>query len=183
MPSRVVQRTSLLTAVLVVTVAALWVVVEADEPKLRAVAAPNSSVPVTSTAAPVVAGEWQAIAPSPIPARGWGVTAVWTGREMIVLGGMNIVRADADHPMVGVTYSDGSRPIPIGEARFDEPAAYDPASDTGRRLTPWPTRLDFIDSVTWTGSELVVVGSPANLTEGSRALTMLVYSPSVRRLA
>ena len=98
---------------------------------------------------------------------------------MIVLGGMNIVNADADHPMVGFTgYADGRWQTPIGEARFDEPAAYDPASDTWRVLAPWPTRLDFIDSVTWTGSELVVVGPPAQPTDGFRGPTMLVYSPS-----
>ena len=71
-------------------------------------------------------------------------TAVWTGSEMIVFGGMS---------SVGTTYGDGSR--------------YDPATDTWQLLPASGSpgaRQSHV--AVWTGTEMVVWGGRADATGG-----------------
>lgn len=86
-----------------------------------------------------VAGTWRTIAPAPIAGRG-GHTAVWTGTEMLVWGG--IVDGGC-----GTASSDG--------------AAYDPLADAWRVLPTGGMGRDFHTAV-WTGTEMLVVGGVAS---------------------
>ena len=83
-----------------------------------------------------MADRWRTIAPSPLPV-GLPVAAVWTGEELVVLGG-----------------EGGPAPgAPPGAA------AYDPAADQWRSLPPMPVTLSAATAL-WTGSEVVVIGAP-----------------------
>src|SRR6266496_3718463 len=66
-------------------------------------------------------------------------TAVWTGREVLVVGGIPAVRTDQDR-------------------RFTDGAAYDPARDTWRRLAPSPQPRGSLmaQHLAWTGARLLV---------------------------
>jgi N-acetylneuraminic acid mutarotase len=88
------------------------------------------------------AGRWRTLATSPLSPR-WGVQAVWTGREVIVWGGAVI---DPDYP----------DPISVADG-----AAYDPATDSWRRLAdaPLPRRAGGV--CVWTGSEVIIGGGSA----------------------
>src|SRR5437660_8387837 len=76
----------------------------------------------------------------------------WTGRELIILvGGLN---------------PDGH----AWPARLARAAAYNPATNRWRRITPLPTRADGANAV-WDGRELLVVGAKAGFA----------YSPATNR--
>ena len=81
---------------------------------------------------------WRRLPSAPLAARA-GATAVWTGREVLVVGGTPAVRTDRDR---GVT--DG--------------AAYDPARDSWRRLAPSPQPRGSLmaQHLVWTGTRLLV---------------------------
>lgn len=81
---------------------------------------------------------WRRLPPAPLSARA-GATAVWTGREVLVVGGGPAPRTDHDRP-----FTDG--------------AAYDPARDRWRRLAPSPQlRGPMVNQhLVWTGSRLLV---------------------------
>jgi N-acetylneuraminic acid mutarotase len=80
---------------------------------------------------------WRRIAPLPEP-RG-GASAVWDGRELLVVGGAGDPR--------------GGKPAPFARAGF----AYDPVSNRWRRLAPMPSgRVGA--SVVWAGTRLLVWG-------------------------
>ena len=81
--------------------------------------------PVTTT--------WRTLADGPLEGR-VAPTMVWTGSEVVVLGGL-----DAD----------------LAPAR--EVAAYDPAADRWRELPPMPDGLAGTVSAAWTGDELLIV--------------------------
>ena len=90
-----------------------------------------------------VTGRWRRIADAPIAPR-YHHVAVWTGREMIVFGGV-------------VT--------PVGRTRQPDGAAYDPATDTWRLLpvssvVPAPSRTTLFTAQAgvWTGRELIMWG-------------------------
>jgi len=92
-------------------------------------------------------------------------TAVWTGSEMIVFGGMS---------SVGTTYSDGSR--------------YDPATDTWQLLpTVGSPGARQSHVAVWTGTEMVVWGGRADTSGGrynpatdSWSPTALANAPQAR---
>lgn len=90
---------------------------------------------------------WRDIAPGPLTSRSEHA-AVWTGTEMIVWGGLV---DDAEAAAAGTGYSwsqDG--------------AAYDPAADNWRQLSPAPDGLELSHpTAIWTGSEVIVVGHEA----------------------
>lgn len=88
-------------------------------------------------------GTWRELAPAPLDARGWH-TAVWTGTEMIVWGGMAEPRSDC--------YDCGYP---------DDAAAYDPATDTWRTLPNGPLAGRVEHSAVWTGEEMIVYGGSA----------------------
>ena len=72
---------------------------------------------------------WRTLAPSPLSPREHAL-AVWTGSEVLIVGG-----------------ADGTR----------DAAAYDPATDTWRELPGLPfDASEELSSAAWTGSELVV---------------------------
>lgn len=87
-------------------------------------------------------GTWRTIAPAPIEPRTFA-HAVWTGSEVLVVGGFR-----ANGPTGSLEF-------------FRDGAAYDPASDSWRRLPEAP--IGFADDLSpvWTGEELVVVAEGA----------------------
>lgn len=98
----------------------------------------------------VGSGTWRLLPPAPLAAR-YAHVAVWTGREMIVWGGVV-------NPSGRVT----------GGASPNDGAAYDPASGTWRRIAPSPlpppspTSLGAGQAAVWTGREMLVWGRVAD---------------------
>jgi N-acetylneuraminic acid mutarotase len=85
-----------------------------------------------------LSGSWRRLPPAPI-APGPGAVSVWTGRQMIVFG-----RAHPNPPW-----------------SVDVAAAYNPATRTWRRLTPFPGDKGNYEghySAVWTGREMLVFG-------------------------
>jgi hypothetical protein len=92
--------------------------------------------------------KWREISPPrtrPLEAR----TTVWTGREMILWGGEE---------------GDGSHERP------DDGVAYDPDSDTWRKLSRSPNWSLAGHSAVWTGSEMIVWGGVGMGDEGAAYL-------------
>ncbi len=93
---------------------------------------------------------WRQIPLSPFSS-GLGYRAVWTGTEVVVAGGAGpIDRAVGQQPTV----------------RKNEAAAYNPDTNTWRKLPPLPTDLSFLDMV-WSGTEVLVAGGQSFRTESS----------------
>ncbi|MFP3907907.1 MAG: kelch repeat-containing protein, partial [Acidimicrobiales bacterium] len=84
-------------------------------------------------------GEWRSIPSAPVEPR-YSADAVWTGREVIVVGGTG----DAGPDEVGSPLGDG--------------AAYDPGSDQWRTIASWPLEPRTGAAAVWSGDEMVVVG-------------------------
>jgi Kelch motif len=92
------------------------------------------------------ADRWRPIAPFPLEAREWH-TAVWTGREMLVWGGDDLIQP---------AFADG--------------AAYDPKADSWRVLAPAPIAGRYRHHAVWTGDEMLVWGGkngPGELGDGA----------------
>jgi hypothetical protein len=103
-------------------------------------------------------GAWRKLAPSPL-APEQGALGVWTGRELLVF-------------VSGINPADG-KPWP---ARLARAAAYDPSTDSWRRLAPIPDLgVRFGGTATWDGHEMLVVGA------GARARSTLAYDPAANR--
>ena len=91
----------------------------------------------------VAADRWRMLPRAPIAGR-YDAVAVWTGKEMLVVGGAR----DHAAPQGGIAFlRDG--------------AAYDPAHNQWRRLPEAPTCPAF---GAWTGAQLIVGGTCANRT-------------------
>ncbi len=109
------------------------------------------------------ADSWRKLAESPL-APEQGPIGAWTGRELILF-------------VSGIDPSKG-RPWP---ARFARAAAYDPATDSWRRIAPLPrTGLRFGSTAVWDGREVLVLGT------GRNARGALAYDPAAnswRRLS
>jgi hypothetical protein len=108
-------------------------------------------------------GQWQTIARSPLSARD-GSASVWTGEEMIVVGG-NVgppcpPNADCGGPSPAQWRADG--------------AAYDPDTDTWRPIAPAPEAFTYANAA-WTKREMVVVDTWPMVTGGSGHT--LAYDP------
>ena len=130
----------------------------------------TTSTTTTTTPSPARADAWVPTARSPIADRPGG-SAVWTGTEMIVLGGANNVPTRIREEAIGFhPNEDGSYTL-WKTVRFRDVAAYDPARDTWRSLAPLPEYdaggLGLLHTA-WTGSEVVVVTSDA----------LFVYTPT-----
>jgi hypothetical protein len=99
--------------------------------------------------------EWRLI-PRPPLSRAYGVITVWTGAELILWGG-------------------GDR----GDPRAARGAAYDPASQTWRRIARAPVRLNLSSGV-WTGEDVIVFGSLLNRKNWAATPTSVgaAYDPS-----
>jgi N-acetylneuraminic acid mutarotase len=101
---------------------------------------------------------WRKLAPSPLAPEQQPL-GIWTGRELLVF-------------VSGINPASG-KPWP---ARFARAAAYDPATDSWRRLAPVPDRgLRFGGSAAWDGHEMLVVGA------GGRARSALAFDPATNR--
>jgi hypothetical protein len=108
---------------------------------------------------------WRKLAPSPLAAE-QRPTGAWTGRELVLF-------------VSGVDAASG-KPSP---ARYARAAAYNPTTDTWRRIAPLPEPRNGA-SVAWTESEILVVGGTN--ARGVPASGGLAYNPRSnhwRRLA
>jgi hypothetical protein len=87
-----------------------------------------------------VSNTWRRLARSPLAPRAAG--GVWTGRELVVFGGSQEVPGE-------------------GEARMTDGAAYDPATDTWRRIRKPlpPPGATYGSGHIWTGTEMLVSGT------------------------
>jgi hypothetical protein len=107
---------------------------------------------------------WKTIAASPLAPREDSVT-VWTGKEMLVFGGVGPNDAPG-----GAGYSDG--------------AAYDPWTNSWRKLAPTPPSLgqltDTGSYAVWTGKVMLVWGFSPN-GDGSGSLAAATYNPATNR--
>ena len=104
-------------------------------------------------------GTWRSIAPSPLQPRG-GAQAVWTGEQMVVLGGTS------------------ETPCPMGAAcernpvYFTDGAAYTPATDSWQMLPDAPAAK--IGTPVWTGEDLLVLAIPS---PGALEVVLLSWTP------
>lgn len=117
------------------------------------------------TPGPREVGSWRVIADGPLRP-GYGHEAVWTGDEMLVWGGSRV-----DPETLRAVGNRGG-------------AAYDPATDTWRKIPDAPIRGGGGYSVTWTGDEMVVWGDPdgGRATKGNRAAAFDPETNTWRRL-
>ncbi len=101
---------------------------------------------------------WRTIAHTPLaPAQ--GALGAWTGHELLLV-------------VSGIDPASG-KPYP---ARFARAAAYDPASDTWRRIASPPlSALQAGRTAVWDGRDLVVLGA------GDHARSVLAYKPETNR--
>lgn len=132
-----------------------------ESPSGPATPAPVPSRPGTPTPTPPAdsGSRGDVLLPAaPIEGR-QGAVAVWTDEEVLVWGGW----LDAEmgsHPdqiQNGEMYvDDDTDPIPIGEVRFVDGAAYDPATQRWRTIAPAPFPGGYQDQAVWTGREMLV---------------------------
>ena len=99
-------------------------------------------------------GKWKAFDRGPLSPRG-EPQGVWTGKEMIVVGGIAI---EAYRSL-----SDG--------------AAYDPAKDSWRRIPDIPQEVR-VRAVAWTGAELFTISQPGAGTSITDAGAVYLYDPA-----
>ncbi|MGC1211197.1 MAG: kelch repeat-containing protein, partial [Micromonospora sp.] len=114
---------------------------------------PTTAPSTTPTAAPTrtAAALWRLLPPAPLTEWGYGVTAVWTGTEMLVYQ----AHPSASHPASTIGY------------------AYNPATRRWRKLASIPVPKDDLEGRTnavWTGTEMVVQG-----------LVNAAYNPATNR--
>jgi hypothetical protein len=130
-------------------------VTKAVAPPVTGTTATTAQLPVTTTPpqpAPATTGRWKVVDSGPLVTRG-EPKAVWTGHEVIVVGGLVIDQYQA--------LSDG--------------AAFDPARGTWRRIAnrPVPGR---VLHATWTGTEVFTLGS--NRIDLDPITNASAYNPS-----
>jgi N-acetylneuraminic acid mutarotase len=87
-----------------------------------------------------VTNDWAMLPEGPLAAR-TEHTSVWTGKEMLVWGGLNPSDADPD---TGEFFGDG--------------AAYDPLTMSWRSLSPAPIEARAGHTAVWTGTEMIIWG-------------------------
>jgi hypothetical protein len=97
-------------------------------------------------------GSWRVVAEGPLGPRS-GQVAIWTGEEMVVWGGS--ARSDSQESLDLVAARDG--------------AAYDPESDSWRRISRAPIPGGFGYSAVWTGDEMIVWGGVGRHRRGETA--------------
>jgi len=132
----------------------LFCMTRAFLPLLACLCACGTTTTVENLPAPVVSRSdtWTEIAASPLEARHDSV-GVWTGKEVLVVGGTT----DVD------PCSPGTDCEPLGSPSYRaDGAAYDPATDTWRRIADAPSPVQG-GIAAWTGHEMVVVSRFATL--------------------
>ena len=101
---------------------------------------------------------YRELAPSPL-APSQGPIGAWTGHELVLFSG-------GFDPAAG-------KPYPAKLARA---AAYNPATDTWRRITPLPnSALGFVGAAAWDGREVLVAG------DGASGRAAFAYDPATNR--
>jgi hypothetical protein len=118
----------------------------------RRATTPTTVPKATTTTAPAVAGRWSTVDSGPLATRG-EPKAVWTGREVVVVGGLIIDQYQA--------LADG--------------AAFDPAAGTWRRIADRPVPGRVLWAV-WTGTEVFTLGS--NRIDLDPITTAYAYNPA-----
>jgi len=112
----------------------------------------QDSAPTTVDEVPSL---WREIADSPLVPREFPA-AVWTGREMIIWGGYRFARTcEVDG---GVCTDENSDRFAQLDEEFADGAAYDPATDTWRMLSPAPIEGRSLAQAVWTGTEVIIWG-------------------------
>jgi hypothetical protein len=124
---------------------------------------PSAKSPITPVSvAQLLAGHWSEMAPGPLVSDLDGAVVAWTGRELIVWGGVD---GSALH---GFSFSNAG-------------AAYDPASNTWQTLADSPLSPRAFSSAVWTGTELVIFGGEtflADMLGPKLTSTAAAYDPS-----
>ncbi len=119
--------------------------------------------------ADVATGTWSEIAPSPLSPRS-GEVAVWTGTEMIVAGGTDMPLCPPGADCAG----------PTDAQRLADGGAYDPATDTWRRIADAPQSLTYAQAI-WTGTEMLVLAprlDPQAEGDNGQDAATLLYDPA-----
>lgn len=101
-------------------------------------------------------GEWRVLPPAPGGSRPIDSTAVWTGDEMILWGGIGL--------------SDGAAG-PTG-------IAYSPSADSWRVTADAPGPARRGHAAVWTGTEMVVFGGAVEPDDAAAASDALLYDPA-----
>ena len=118
-------------------------------------------------AGPLAPGVIVEMSPSPLGAR-HNTVGAWTGSELVVVGGTLDARCRGE---VG----DDSCPVP--DPTWERGgAAYDPATDSWRRIADAPVPIGRPDAVPWRG-EVVVIARPTASATGSEPAVTLAYDP------
>jgi hypothetical protein len=191
----------------------------------RAVVADRGAVPLLhpsqdrdASAARLAGGRVRSLPPNPVVDRFATAATAWTGRELLVWGGMGrdrLVHADGaafdpaagrwrplppapqaqllEHPGVGDVWTGRELLVwggmtPVDPARAGGPMrpgdglAYDPARRGWRRLAPPPRSLPAsAGPALWTGRELLVVGAEGGQQVAGGGLTGAAYDPVADR--
>src|SRR2546421_10317287 len=119
------------------------------------VIAPAAVASAGATTSTPLAGTWRVLPKAPITPNDGGLASAWTGKQMLVFG------RSAKKGQGGATFN-----------RVAVAAAYNPATNAWRRLTPPGPTSSFMDNdAVWTGKEVLVWG------QGTR----LGYNPRTNR--
>jgi hypothetical protein len=150
---RVVALTTIGILVAATMVAAGWWLGQRgdEQPAASGVTtAPSTSPPATggptqtTTIPQITVGTWKRLPAAPVPAGLYEYSGVWSGRELLLYGVV--------HPSKGAPYGAG--------------AAYNPATNTWRKLPPAPFRAETMEggyATVWTGSEMLGQGLGLNV--------------------
>lgn len=100
---------------------------------------------------------WSSIPEPPIDVRST-MAVVWTGTEVVVVGGVDIREGVGPNGIAdGTTVDEGGAQTPIHEARSPGAAAFNPRTGQWRRLPELPFLPTIVEASTWTGSEMLML--------------------------
>lgn len=99
-------------------------------------------------------GTWRKVPPGPLSGR-WPYTTIWTGKEVLVWGGI------------------------VWESFASDGAAYDPSSNVWRRIATMPGRGRHIPATAWADDRLILWGGTVNAEGGTNEALSdgVVYEP------
>jgi hypothetical protein len=100
-------------------------------------------------------------------------TAVWTGEELIVVGGYRDDVAKPGQPAQAST-SDGRE---LAVTSFVDGAAYDPARDAWRPVAAAPG-ASVSDDAVWSGSRVLIRGGTTLIDDGPSDAAIFAYDPA-----
>lgn len=119
-------------------------------------------------------GTWEPLPKGPLTPR--TTDAVWTGTEMVIVGGNGV--APGTGPSTGTAATSPPTADP-GLVRLRDAAAYDPATRRWRSLPPLP--FAGAVQVFWDGERVVAVGDAGAATWSPRTNTWTALPPTARR--